>query len=130
MINVSSQFLSSKPHFTSGEPVCDHHGWAWPAGMYFFLFFFYCNFLKQEFLCGLCESSCWSVAPSLLSSVVKCMCLSGWGACVLQGTPAFWLCHTVFHGMLGRRWGLDLKQLHSRFCWPTLRGRLGIFAPI
>lgn len=48
LINIASQFLSPKPHFRSGEPVCDHQGWAQPARTLLQAFFGLLLFLKAR----------------------------------------------------------------------------------
>lgn len=110
LINVSSQLISPKPHFRSGEPVCDHWSWAWPARHFFRLFYFSCHSLRQGVLCGPYQLFLWHVAPSLLSSSEMNVSFRLEGTCITGNIiilPV--LCSwTTFHVMLGRHWSLDL----------------------
>lgn len=121
LINISSQFLSPKPHFRSGEPVC----WAWPARTLDQAFFLLLSFLKVRspvWALWIVLLACNPFSAVLLYEMTMSYTLEG--TCVIGNASILVMScsRTTFPVMLGRHWGLDLKQPCSRFCWPTLKG--------
>lgn len=98
---------------------------AWPARTLDQAFFLWLSFLKVR-------SPVWALWIVLLacnpfSAVLLCEITMSYtleGTCVIRNASILVVScsRTTFPVMLGRHWGLDLKQPHSRFCWPTLKG--------